>query len=138
MNHLNISLVNQLPEEARKKMEQGLKEYEVSHEIDVDYTPFSLILSNEKNETIGVLEAFSSYSSIYINDMWVDKMICGLIKSTVAKVMGKNCLLSLSGDSRAKDCITLICLPVLFKRQNSINNVVMLWNSLGRTLKIPN
>jgi len=73
MNNLNISLVNQLPEETRKKMEQGLKEYEVSHKIDVDYTPFSLILLNEKNETIGVLEAFSSYSSIYINDMWVDK-----------------------------------------------------------------
>ncbi len=29
--------------------------------------------SNEKNEVIGVLDAFSSYSSIHIRDLWIEK-----------------------------------------------------------------
>lgn len=58
-------------------MEEGLKEYELSHGVHVDYKPFALELFNEENETIGVLEAFSSYSSIYINDLWIDKSYRG-------------------------------------------------------------
>jgi len=33
---------------------------------------FALVLFDEKNESIGVLDAFSSYSSIHIRDLWVD------------------------------------------------------------------
>ena len=47
-------------------MDHGLKEYNTSHGINVDFKPFALELFNENNETIGVLEAFSSYSSIHI------------------------------------------------------------------------
>ena len=68
-----ISFVEQLPKDIEEKMEKGLLEYEISHGVDVNYKPFSLVLLDEKSEVIGVLTAFSSYSSIHIVDMWVDK-----------------------------------------------------------------
>ena len=68
-----ISFVEQLPKDIEEKMEKGLLEYETSHGVDVNYKPFSLVLLDEKSEVIGVLTAFSSYSSIHIVDMWVDK-----------------------------------------------------------------
>jgi len=52
-------------------MEDGLKEYELSHGIHVDYTPFAFELYDESGGLIGVLDAFSSYSSINIRDLWI-------------------------------------------------------------------
>lgn len=72
MQNYKISFVEQISEETRAKMEHGLKDYETSHGINVDYKPFALVLFNEKNEPIGVLEAFSSYSSIHIVNLWID------------------------------------------------------------------
>lgn len=68
-----ILFFEQLPEDVKAKMEKGLKEYETSYGIDVNYKPFVLVLYGEKNEVIGALEAFTSYSSIHINDLWIDK-----------------------------------------------------------------
>jgi GNAT superfamily N-acetyltransferase len=52
----------------------GLNEYAETHGVHVDYRPFALELFNESNDLIGVLEAFSSYSSIHIQDLWIDKL----------------------------------------------------------------
>lgn len=73
MNNCKISLVKQISEATEAKMSQGIQEHALSNGVNIDWNPFSLELFNEKNETIGVLEAFSSYSSIYINELWVDK-----------------------------------------------------------------
>ena len=73
MQHYKISFVEQISKETNAKMDAGLKEYATSHGIHVDWTPFALELVDERNEVIGALEAFSSYSSIYINELWVDK-----------------------------------------------------------------
>ena len=73
MQDYKISFVEQISKETNAKMDAGLKEYATSHGIHVDWKPFALELFDEKNEVIGVLEAFSSYSSIYINELWVDK-----------------------------------------------------------------
>lgn len=72
MNY-KISLIDKLPKAIEKKMEDGLLEYELSHGVNVDFKPFALVLYDGNNEVIGVLDAFSSYSSIYINNLWVDK-----------------------------------------------------------------
>ncbi len=77
MKNLKISLVKQISEATEARMAQGMTEYALSHGINVDWKPFALELVNERNETIGVLEAFSSYSSIYINELWVDKAYRG-------------------------------------------------------------
>jgi ribosomal protein S18 acetylase RimI-like enzyme len=54
-------------------MSAGLLAYEKSHGIDVDYEPFALELLDEEGDVIGVLEAFSSYSCVHIQDLWVDE-----------------------------------------------------------------
>jgi GNAT superfamily N-acetyltransferase len=72
-----ISFVKKLSEKTLKKMEDGLKEYELSHGIHVDYTPFAFELYDESGALIGVLDAFSSYSSIHIRDLWIDKAYRG-------------------------------------------------------------
>jgi GNAT superfamily N-acetyltransferase len=77
MINFKIEFFQKLPGAINEKMEKGLKEYETSHGIDVDYTPFVLVLFDEKNEAIGVLDAFSSYSSIHIRDLWIDKAYRG-------------------------------------------------------------
>jgi ribosomal protein S18 acetylase RimI-like enzyme len=74
---INILFVDQVSENIMRKMEDGLKEYELSHGVHVDYTPFAFELYNGKNDVIGVLDAFSSYSSIHIRDLWVDKAYRG-------------------------------------------------------------
>lgn len=72
-----ISYVKQISEKNLRKMEDRLKEYEKSHGIHVDYMPFAFELYNESGEVIGVLDAFSSYSSIHIRDLWIDKARTG-------------------------------------------------------------
>lgn len=73
MKTCKIEFIEKLPEEINEKMEKGLEEYAISHAIDVNYQPFAFVLFGEQNEVIGVLDAFSSYSSIHIRDIWVDK-----------------------------------------------------------------
>lgn len=65
---IKISYVEQLSADVLTKMESGLKEYELSHGVHVDYTPFAFELYNEQDDVIGVLDAFSSYSCIHIRD----------------------------------------------------------------------
>ncbi len=73
MMNIKVSITEHLPQEIREKMESGLHEYERSHGIDVNYRPFALLLHNDGGDVVAVLDAFSSYSSIHIRDMWVDK-----------------------------------------------------------------
>jgi GNAT superfamily N-acetyltransferase len=73
MNELKIVLVKTLSEKAETKMAAGLKAYAESHGVHVDYQPFALELLDEQGDAIGVLEAFSSYSCIHIQDLWVDE-----------------------------------------------------------------
>lgn len=67
------TFIDQLSFDIEDKMEKGLAEYEVSHSVDVNYTPFAFVLFDEQHEAIGVLDAFSSYSCIHIRDLWIDK-----------------------------------------------------------------
>lgn len=73
MKNCKIEFMEKLPEEINVKMEKGLEEYALSHGVNVNYTPFVFVLYDEKKEVIGVLDALSSYSCIYIRDLWVDK-----------------------------------------------------------------
>ena len=73
MKNCKIEFIEKLPEEILEKMEKGLEEYSLSHGIDVNYQPFAFVLFDEQDKVIGVLDAFSSYSSIHVRDIWVDK-----------------------------------------------------------------
>ncbi len=73
MKNFKISFVEQCPKEIEVKMSQGFEEYESSHGIDVNYKPFSLMLKDEAGEVMGVLNAYTAFAEIYIDDIWVDK-----------------------------------------------------------------
>lgn len=76
---IKILHIEQISADALTKMENGLKEYELSHGMNVDYTPFAFELYNEQGDVIGVLDAFSSYSCIHIRDLWIDKAYRGRV-----------------------------------------------------------
>ncbi|MBS0185415.1 MAG: GNAT family N-acetyltransferase [Proteobacteria bacterium] len=70
---LKIELTQDLPSKVEEKMREDLAQYESSHGIDVNYKRFALILTEGPNqEAIGVLNAFTAFSEIYIEDLWID------------------------------------------------------------------
>ena len=68
-----IIFVDVISTDIEEKMQKDLVKYEKSYGIDVNYKKFALILNDDHNgETIGVLNAYTAFSEIYIEDMWVD------------------------------------------------------------------
>lgn len=67
-----IRFVDQLCTEIEATMRKDLINYESSYGIDVNYKQFALVLSDNQNTPIGVLNAFTAFAEIYIDDMWVD------------------------------------------------------------------
>ncbi|MDF1678043.1 MAG: GNAT family N-acetyltransferase [Legionellaceae bacterium] len=73
MRNVKIEFTQQLADVTRQKMSAGLLAYEKSRGINVDYQPFALELFDADGDVIGVLEAFSSYSCVHIQDLWIDE-----------------------------------------------------------------
>ena len=76
MNH-KIEFTDTLSEDIEEKMRKDLVEYESSHGIDVNYKKFALVLKDESGNALGVLNAFTAFSEIYVDDMWVDSSYRG-------------------------------------------------------------
>jgi len=127
---MRILLVDEISKEVQTKMENGLKEHEMSHDINVNYKPFALELFNEKDEVIGVLDAFSSYSCIHIRDLWVDKAYRGkgygrkLIEAleTQFKHSGFHNINTVSCDFQAPEFYKKCGFQVEFVRSNKQNS----------------
>ena len=68
-----IEIVNHLSNEVEEKMKAGFNEYEGNFGIDVNYKRFSIVISTETDGAIGVLNAYTAFAEIYIDDLWVDK-----------------------------------------------------------------
>lgn len=77
MTNYKINFVDILPEEIEEKMREDLIEYETSQGIDVNYNKFALVLTDEYGDVFGVLNAFTAFSEIYVDDMWVHKSYRG-------------------------------------------------------------
>lgn len=71
MNHLTFKFVDRISDELENIMREDLIKYEHSHGIDVNYKPFALILIDEHEKVVGALNAFTAFSEVYIDDMWV-------------------------------------------------------------------
>src|SRR5689334_12802873 len=67
-----IQFVDHISPELESKMRKDLIRYESSHGVDVNYRYFSLILTDENGEEIGVLNAYTAFAEIHIDDLWVD------------------------------------------------------------------
>lgn len=72
MINYKIELTEELSEEIEEKMRHDLIAYESSHGIDVNYKKFALLLRDNSGNVVGVLNAFTAFSEIYVDDMWVD------------------------------------------------------------------
>lgn len=77
MNNYKIDFVDDHPEEIEEKMREDLVEYESSHGIDVNYKKFAIVLTDDSGSAFGVLNAFTAFSEIYVDDMWVHKSYRG-------------------------------------------------------------
>jgi ribosomal protein S18 acetylase RimI-like enzyme len=77
MENYQIEMVAELSADIEKKMRDDLVAYESTHGIDVNYKPFAFVLRDERNEVIGVINAYTAFAEIYINDFWIDQSCRG-------------------------------------------------------------
>lgn len=70
-DYYKINFVEELSADVEKTMQRDLVEYEAEHGIDVNFKRFSLILTNTAGEVFGVINAYTVFAEIYIDDMWV-------------------------------------------------------------------
>lgn len=129
MSEYKIDLVDLLPENIEEVMREELVEYETSHGIDVNFKRFALVLKNSADKVIGVLNAFTAFSEIYIDDMWVDKLERGkgygrkLIQTLEDRFEGKgfNNINLVTSAFQAPDFYKKCGFSVEFIRENKVN-----------------
>lgn len=73
MTGYKINFVDELSEEIEKLMRDDLVEYETKHGIDVNFKRFALVLKSDSGKVFGILNGFTAFSEVYIDDMWVHK-----------------------------------------------------------------
>lgn len=76
MENLEVVYAKEIPESIRSKMTKGFVEHEKENGVEINYSEFALILKDQEN-TIGVLNAFTWYTEVYIDDLWIDKPFRG-------------------------------------------------------------
>lgn len=77
-NNYKIKYIEILSKKLEQRMRDGFVEYESAHGMDVNYKPFSLVLTRGEVEEIGVLNAYTAFSEVYIDDLWVEKSHRGM------------------------------------------------------------
>ncbi|HFD0801799.1 TPA: GNAT family N-acetyltransferase, partial [Legionella pneumophila] len=72
-----IQFVDELDETTENRMTKGFVAYEAQHGIDVNYRCFSVTISSAQGEVFGVINAYTAFSEIYVDDIWVDSAYRG-------------------------------------------------------------
>ncbi|TQQ53939.1 GNAT family N-acetyltransferase, partial [Vibrio cholerae] len=75
MNTLQIQYTENLADEANDKMTAGHEKYEHENGIEINFKHFAFTLSNQNGDVFGVLNAYTAFSEIYIEDLWVDESL---------------------------------------------------------------
>jgi len=75
MNPLKIEYTENLSTESNNKMTAGQEKYERDNGVAINFKEFAFVLSNENGEIFGVLNAYTAYAEIYIEDLWVDESV---------------------------------------------------------------
>lgn len=68
---MEINYFEKLPSEIESMVQKGHIADESRTGIICNYKPFSLVVKNEKNETVGVLSAYTAFAEVYVDDLWV-------------------------------------------------------------------
>lgn len=71
MNNYKIEFFDNLSDSIEKIMSEDFKKYESSNGVDVNYKKFTLVLTNKVGDLVGVLNAYTAFSEVYVEDMWV-------------------------------------------------------------------
>ena len=71
---MKIEFVEQIPARAEEKMRKGFIEYETDHGIELNHKRFSFLLTDKSGEVVGVLNGYTVFAEVYIDDLWVDKL----------------------------------------------------------------
>lgn len=72
-----IEIVDRLTEELEEKIIKDLNEDFASQGVDSNFKRFSVVLKHEDGKVFGVLKAFTVFSEIYIDEIWVDRPFRG-------------------------------------------------------------
>jgi ribosomal protein S18 acetylase RimI-like enzyme len=72
MNDLTVSFMESIPADVETRRGEDLAYYEASHGVTVNYKTYALLLRDSVDKTVGVLEGYTAYAEIYIDDLWVD------------------------------------------------------------------
>ena len=67
-----IEFVDKISDVQEDKMTKDLVAYESAHEIDVNYKKFLVVLKDDNGIVFAVLNAFTAFAEIYVDDIWVD------------------------------------------------------------------
>jgi len=70
--HYTLEFADTISALEEDRMTKELVAYESAHGIDVNYKTFSLVLKDENGVVFGVLNAYTAFAEIYIDDIWVD------------------------------------------------------------------
>ena len=94
MKRFEIKFSDHLSKEISDKRDQGHTEYETLNNINCNYKKFAIVIRNEEG-VFGVLEGYTAFAEVYIDDLWVDKEYRGkgygrmLIKGLEDRFKGK-------------------------------------------------
>lgn len=69
---IHIEFVDELSKDVDEKMQKDLVKYESSHGIDVNYKKFSIVAKDKNGTPIGVVNAYTAFAEVYVDDIWVD------------------------------------------------------------------
>jgi ribosomal protein S18 acetylase RimI-like enzyme len=69
---VKIEMIDRAPPEIKKKMREDWEIYDRAHGIDSNYKRFSMILSDYEGNTVGLLEAYTVFAEIYVDELWID------------------------------------------------------------------
>lgn len=72
MTDFKIEYLSTLSDDISEKIHHGHIIDEASHGIACNYKRFSLLLKNNDGTAIGALSAYTAFSEIYVDDIWVD------------------------------------------------------------------
>ena len=72
MTTCKITIVDQISEDLDKHWTADSIAYETSHGVNFNHSKVSFVISNEDNESCGVLIATTVFAEIYVENLWVD------------------------------------------------------------------
>lgn len=72
MDDIKLELVDKISDEISGKMQKDLNQYEASHGINVNYRKLSLLATDKDGNAIAVLNAYTAFSEVYVDDIWVE------------------------------------------------------------------